>query len=158
MLDDWTQILEGGCIDSVYLDFQRHLIQFPMEDEMYKYTHNMYQIAATPYVLDDVTSKRYNGFKIIKERCTHPCGRQFFGNCVNNTWNALLSEIIQATSIDSFKSRLDSTWKNLFTDVRTIQYKRNTKKKFHYFGSHYRAVTTRHHSYMPPPSAKSSQH
>ena len=100
--------------------------------EMYKYTHNIYQVAVNPYTLDDDTSRRNNCFKIIKERCTHPHGGQFFGNHVNNTRDALLSEIIQASSINSFKSRLDRQWKIHFivTDVRTIQYKRNMKTTF----------------------------
>ena len=53
--------------------------------EMYKYTHSIYQVAANPYILDDDGSRRKNGFNIIKERCTHPNSRQFFGNLVNNT-------------------------------------------------------------------------
>ena len=33
--------------------------------EMYKYAHNINQVAATPYNLDEDTSRRNNGFKII---------------------------------------------------------------------------------------------
>ena len=98
--------------------------------EMYKYTHNIYQVAATPYNLNEDISRMNNGIKIIKERCTYPHRRQFFGNCVNYMWNVLPPEVIQAPSTNSFKSRLNIKWKNHFiiTDVRIIQHNRNSKK------------------------------
>ena len=80
--------------------------------EMYKYTHKVYQVAVLPYTIDDNASSRNNGFKIIKERCTHPKRRQFFGTHVNNIWNALPPEIVQAPSTNSFKSRSNKHWKN----------------------------------------------
>ena len=73
--------------------------------EMYKYTHNIYQVAAIPYNLDEDTSGGNNSFKIIKERCTHPHGNQFFGNHVNNIWRALQPEVVQVPSTSCFKSR-----------------------------------------------------
>ena len=33
--------------------------------QMNKYIHNIYQVAATPYNLDEDTPRRNNGFKII---------------------------------------------------------------------------------------------
>ena len=96
---------------------------------MYKYTHKIYQVAVIPHTLDDNTSRRNNGFRIIKERCTHPQRRQFFGIHVNDIWNALPPEMVQAPSTKSFKSRLDKHWMNHYTttDLRTIQYKSNSK-------------------------------
>ena len=43
--------------------------------EMYKYTHNIYQVAATPYNLHKDTPRRNNSFKIIRHAHLHR--RQF---------------------------------------------------------------------------------
>lgn len=90
--------------------------------ETYKYTHSIYKTEVLPFKLDNDTSRRNNGYKILKERYKNACRQNFFGNRVANSWNALPSEVVQAPSLNSFKSRIDEHWKDykFITDTKNI--------------------------------------
>ena len=50
---------------------------------------------------------RNNGFKLDKFRFRKEIGRNWFGNRVVDTWNRLPTQVVGATSLDTFKNRLD---------------------------------------------------
>ncbi len=98
--------------------------------EMYKYCHNDYKVVKKPFtLLSDITSQsvtRNHGFKVKKEKNTNALRTRFFGNRAANMWNALPTYIVNAPSLNAFKSRLDEHWKSYkFTeDMRTIPFHR----------------------------------
>ena len=60
------------------------------------------------------TATRSNGFKLAIPRCRTDLRRRFWSvRCVQH-WNALPAEVVQATSLDSFKRRLDAQVGDLF--------------------------------------------
>ena len=46
-------------------------------------------------------------FKYFKETAQHSQRKNFFFNMIANTWNALPSDIVKATTVNSFKAALD---------------------------------------------------
>ena len=50
---------------------------------------------------------RNNGFKIVSKRFNTNEAKHFFFNRVVNIWNALPCDIVECTSVESFKTRLD---------------------------------------------------
>ncbi len=50
---------------------------------------------------------RSNGFKLMKIGFNKDRGRYWFTNRVVNGWNGLISHVVTANTIDSFKNRLD---------------------------------------------------
>ncbi len=98
--------------------------------EMYKYCHNNYSVANKPFTLvSDINNQsvtRNHGFKVKKEKSAKATRSRFFGNRVANMWNALPASIVNAPSLNDFKSRLDEHWKPYkFTeDMRTIPFHR----------------------------------
>jgi hypothetical protein len=68
---------------------------------------------------------RYNRFKIILEVTVtrQPYKENFFYNRIVNIWNQLLSEILEATSVNSFKAgqiSCHSMPDNTLTDLASI--------------------------------------
>ena len=96
--------------------------------ETYKYTHSIYKVEVLPFKLDNDTSRRNNGYKILKERYKNACRQNYYGNRVVNGWNALPSEVVQAPSLNSFKSRIDRHWKDykFVTETKDIIHKTNS--------------------------------
>ncbi len=78
--------------------------------------------------INEESITRDNGFKIYKEKSQTAVRANFFGNRVANIWNSLPTAIVQAPSLNSFKSRLDKLWKShMFTeDMRTVPHRTNS--------------------------------
>ncbi len=98
--------------------------------EMYKCCHNKYNVDKKPFtLLNDINSQsvtRNHGFKVRKEKNKNPVRSRFFGNRVANTWNALPTSIVNAPSLNAFKSCLDEHWKpyKFIEDMRTVPFHR----------------------------------
>ena len=74
--------------------------------EVYKFMSNTYKCKN----LFDVCSNsitRGHKFKIKKHFCTTQVRKHFFSNRVVNLWNSLDTTTVEATSLNSFKNRLD---------------------------------------------------
>jgi hypothetical protein len=56
---------------------------------------------------------RGHSFKIIKVRSRLEIRRNYFSQRVVNEWNKLPQYVVEAQSVNAFKSRLDSYWKNV---------------------------------------------
>jgi len=51
---------------------------------------------------------RGNSLKLAKLRCTRDCWKYFFSNKVINRWNGLDQQTVGATSLNVFKTRLET--------------------------------------------------
>jgi len=52
-------------------------------------------------------------WKLFKPRCKSTIRRSFFSNRVINVWNSLPQHVVDATTVNMFKNRLDNTWKDV---------------------------------------------
>lgn len=78
--------------------------------EVYKYLHNIYKVDASFLPLDTDSITRGHSLKIKKARSVGQTRQHFFSQRVVNPWNSLPEEIVQAPTLNMFKSRLDSFW------------------------------------------------
>ncbi len=91
---------------------------------MFKYCHGYFQVIEKPFrLMRNVNSatKRDNGFQIYKDKSKSAVRNNIFGNRVANVWNTLPPSVVQAPSINCFKSKRE---KHKYTeDIRTIPYR-----------------------------------
>ena len=90
--------------------------------EVYKYTHGLYKVT--------VGSARRSGgedhertLKLNKKRCSTTRRLKFFSMRVVNAWNSLPVHVVNAVSVNSFKSRLDMFWAHIMfsTELPAIE-------------------------------------
>ena len=76
--------------------------------ETYKYTHDMYTTAHKPFTLDsNIYNTRGHNYKLSKQRCNKNTRKHFFSLRITNHWNNLPYNVVNAPSLNAFKSRLD---------------------------------------------------
>ena len=63
------------------------------------------------FTLSEYTATRGHSFKLFKRRSRLKIRANSFSNRVVNTWNSLPEQIVQAASLNCFKSRLHIWWK-----------------------------------------------
>ena len=73
--------------------------------EVYKYTHGLYKVSALPVEVEEKTTRGHN-YKLKKKRYSTTLRLKFFSMRVVNAWNSL-PHVVNAASINAFKSRLD---------------------------------------------------
>ena len=78
--------------------------------ETYKYTHGLYSVNSSLFVLDTATTTRGHKYKLKKLRCCSSLRQNFFSFRVVDSWNALPPDVVNAPSLQAFKCRLDCTW------------------------------------------------
>ena len=76
--------------------------------EMYKYTHDFYDVKKCLIHYSENSNTRGNPFKLEKRSCRLDIRKFFFTFRVVNVWNKLPDAIVNAPSLNSFKSRLDA--------------------------------------------------
>ena len=79
--------------------------------EVYKYTHGLYKVSALPVEVEKTT--RGHNYKLTKKRCSTTRRLKFFSMRVVNAWNSLPVHVVNAESVNSFKSRLDMCWAHI---------------------------------------------
>ena len=86
--------------------------------EVFKIIHNMYDPLTTKSLLtiDSSSCTRSNKFKLTKPRFNTNQYKHFFTNRIINKWNNLPNKVVSADSLNSFKNRID-------THFRDIMYK-----------------------------------
>ena len=81
--------------------------------EVYKYTHGLYKVSALPVEMEENTTIGHN-YKLKKKRCSTTRRLKFFSMRVVNDWNRLrFVHVVNAASINVFKSRLDMCWAHI---------------------------------------------
>ena len=75
--------------------------------QLYKFIHNIDKMKINDSFQPVRNNLRGHCFKYFKEIAQHPQRENFFFNRIANTWNALPSEIVTATTVNSFKAALD---------------------------------------------------
>jgi len=81
--------------------------------EVFKIIDNYYDAGASAKLnFNPVGSTRGNKFKLQKDMCRYDIRKYSFCYWVINVWNNLQDYVIQADSVNSFKSRLNKYWAN----------------------------------------------
>jgi ribonucleases P/MRP protein subunit RPP40 len=82
--------------------------------EVYKYLRGTYNVDSTS-LLPRMTQTRTrgHGYKLLKRQCRSQMRSNFFNMRVVNLWNSLPEDVVSAPSLNTFKGRLDKTWKHL---------------------------------------------
>ena len=78
--------------------------------EAYKFVHGFYN-AKCPLNFNQNRTTRGHSFKLNKEHCNTSNRQHFFANRIIDTWNSLEEEIVNASSINSFKNKIDTVFK-----------------------------------------------
>ncbi|XP_077980329.1 uncharacterized protein LOC144435579 [Glandiceps talaboti] len=79
--------------------------------EVYKLTHGLYNLSSTLLRLDTSQVTRGHPYKLKKLNTPSlEIRRHFFSNRVFQPWNSLPDNVVNAPTINSFKSRLDRHW------------------------------------------------
>ena len=73
--------------------------------EAYKYMHGILH-------LDEDITRRFHEYKLKKRFCKTATRCNFFSFHVSIIWNSVPSKVVNAQSVNAFKSRLDSIWQN----------------------------------------------
>ena len=87
--------------------------------EVYKIMHKFYDpcTVSSLFTLSDVSSTRGHKFKLTKSQTTSKQYQQFFTNRTINYWNNLDHETVMASSVNVFKNKIDSEFKNYMFEV-----------------------------------------
>ena len=79
--------------------------------ETYKILSGIYDstvVPTIPIIYDSVT--RGNSLKISSRRCNYNVRKYSFCFRITNVWNSLPYSVVSATSVNSFKNKLDKHW------------------------------------------------
>ena len=76
--------------------------------EMYKYAHDLYDVNKSLVHYSENSYTRGNQYKLEKRGYRLDCRKFFFTFRIVNVWNKLPDEIVNAPSLNCFKSRLDA--------------------------------------------------
>jgi len=85
--------------------------------EVYKIVHAVYDPATTHSLLTRVplTSKtrKTNSLNLVKKRTNKNPYKFFFTNRINSVWNNLPNDIVNAKSVNIFKNKIDSHFRDI---------------------------------------------
>ena len=71
-----------------------------------------HKVSALPVEVEEKTTRGHN-YKLTKKRCSTTRRLKFFSMRVVNAWNSLPVHVVNAVSVNSFKSRLDMCWAHI---------------------------------------------
>jgi hypothetical protein len=83
--------------------------------DAYMYVHNIYDTDRPQLQLHNGRDTRGNSLKLAKGRCRLNIRASYFSQQVVSSWNSLPDSIVTATTVNTFKNRLDKHWANLPT-------------------------------------------
>ena len=82
--------------------------------ETFKIIKGMYKVEIdTIFPKNNTTTTRGHKYKIYKKHCRKNRRKYSFSQRVVAHWNALPESVIDATSVNSFKNRLNNHWTNI---------------------------------------------
>ena len=80
--------------------------------EVFKIIHGIYDSKTTNKLLTRVpevsTTRKTNNLNLQKVRTNNKPFQNFFTNRINNTWNALPNDVVNAMNVNCFKSKIDA--------------------------------------------------
>ena len=80
--------------------------------EVYKIIHEIYDPVTTKSLFTKVSSnsvtRKANSLNLTKKRTNKNAYKYFFTNRINNVWNSLPNDIVNAKSLNIFKNKIDS--------------------------------------------------
>jgi len=76
--------------------------------EVYKILTGKYDSLISPHF--PLSSSSVTTFKIITRRCHYDLRNYSFCSRVTNIWNSLPNDVVNASSLNVFKNRLDKHW------------------------------------------------
>ena len=89
--------------------------------EVYKIVHSLYDPITTKSLFTRVPenskTRKTNSFNLTKTRTNKNPYKFFFTNRVNNIWNQLPNHIVSANSINIFKKKIDSHFRDIMYTV-----------------------------------------
>ena len=86
--------------------------------ETYKITHKIYDPNITNSLINLAhTNTRSHKFKLLKPRVNTNKFLHFFTNRIINVWNNLPGNIVEATSLNCFKNKIDKYFKDYMYEV-----------------------------------------
>ena len=95
------------------LDPLTHQVQVQGMIETYKIIHGLYDTAVAPsLIMSQVSHTRGNTSKLQKNVFKCDIRKYFFTERVVNLWNSLPSLVVDASSLNCFKTQLDKFWSN----------------------------------------------
>ena len=80
--------------------------------EVFKYVNNFYNANQNLLIKDPSNRTRGHSHKLLKRSCNLNLRQNFFSFRVVNQWNNLPTSIVEASSLNSFKARLDKHFAN----------------------------------------------
>jgi len=79
--------------------------------EVYKIIHNIYDSRASPYLpLNSRANTRGNDYKLLNFSFHYDLRKHFFTARNVNIWNSLPNSVVDASTVNAFKARLDKFW------------------------------------------------
>ena len=80
--------------------------------EVFKIIHGIYDSKTTNKLLtrvpEDSTTRKTNNLNLQKVRTNNKPFQNFFTNRINNTWNALPNDVVNAMNVNCFKNKIDA--------------------------------------------------
>ena len=84
--------------------------------EVYKILHGIYDPKTTDKLLtllpEVSITRKTNNLNLLKKRTNHNPFQNFFTNRINNTWNALPNDVVNAMNVNSFKNKIDAYFRS----------------------------------------------
>jgi len=82
--------------------------------EVYKIIHGKFDTNCSVEleIYQSLHATRTSALKVAHMRCHYDLRKYFFSCRIVKIWNSLLSEVVNAASLNSFKNRLDRFWMN----------------------------------------------
>jgi len=80
--------------------------------EVYKIIHDMYDRSVALELPRNVSSTRFNKYKLQNHSFHYNCRKKSFAARVVNVWNSLPGHVVNVNSHKQFETRLDKFWRN----------------------------------------------
>ena len=98
--------------------------------ECYKFTHEDYN-STFPFLMKSSTMPKTRGhsLRFVKRDCKLDVRQKFFTNRVVNLWNSLPESVVTAPTLDTFKNRLDRSWKKHWFSLEPVPVSSNKNNR-----------------------------
>ena len=78
--------------------------------QVFKIIHGLDRIPSDTFFEHSSANTRGHSLKLTKHRCLTKLRQDAFSQRIINDWNSLPEEVVNAPSVNSFKTRLDRVW------------------------------------------------